>query len=1070
MKWKKILSFAIVSVLVFSVLVSFVGGLPTATAQGERPEELYFDVTLSMETGAARAADPDDIHMFMQNVDGPTYTGLDDATLEALETWECFGSYNSWLLNPAHEGHGTVEALDAEDAGWIDSVEDLRYLAHANNDYNDGEWTVNPLSNTNIRFAFQYSNREDIIESILEGFGNPRYGAMDAETETWEEYFEDRIEGEYGLTPEGDEDAVEWLVEHGMQEIIDHVAEHPGMGEVYGSIEDGWYYDHPEQDEHQIHLRIYARIEDYREDWGEWTVDFLEDLGFSAENVPVDSASAIPQAFFGSPEPYDNLEYHIYTGGWISTMTIAFQELGVNQMHLPWVGFMQSWNTEDRYNYAGDQEPGEYLLGPSDEARAELGLPDRPDGLQNLKEANEYGQRLYAGQFEDMDRYWEMKGNVIAAGVEEAVRVFSMTETGFYPYNPDQILQIVPDSVNGYDTFMGLRTVLTNDGEFETLILTGEDRPYMDNWNIHGGSADVYGEYQRRAVREYGSWMHPRSGRPYQVGTYWESGELSNPERTDPYERQGSVELDYEWVEDEEGELELVENIEIPSTAVDYVPGENAWLTIDDLQDLDPAEHPYTAQEDDMAAVKIELDIHDEYVWHDGTEVTLQDFMFWYARVKELGSPDGEDPYYGRTEGANAAWWGSIHATEWDFDNGIVTMYGDYAFPAEDKVGNYYSFFPETHPLTYYGFDLMHATDDYSYDGAVGDWIHQLSSTHSDDMVTTLQGVDEVPIFATEAGNAPIVMEMSEWEDRVDNIADFVNTYEHSFIGCGPYMLTEYDEDEHDMTMEMFEDYGFALPGEEVGGITFANGYWYEQFVVEGLTLESISAPDSVDVGEDISVTVDAIWEQEFPEELVRAVTEDDLVWYDLRLRDEDGDVVVEIGEEDIELDPQEGFTEITGDIPTEGVDPGSYEIQFRAQSVGAVEPDTISTDVEVTFAVDAWELTVEVIGDGSVEVEYIEDGDEEEATVGAGEEDTFFVDPGTEVTLTAVEDEDFIEWSGDIGDEDPESLEITIEMDEDKSVTAEFEEEEVDTPGFTLALLVLGAVIAVAIYAKKER
>ena len=46
--------------------------------------------------------------------------------------------------------------------------------------------------------------------------------------------------------------------------------------------------------------------------------------------------------------------------------------------------------------------------------------------------------------------------------------------------------------------------------------------------------------------------------------------------------------------------------------------------------------------------------------------------------------------------------------------------------------------------------------------------------------------------------------------------------------------------------------------------------------------------------------------------------------------------------------------------------------------------------------------------------------------------------------------------------------------MDEDKEITAVFEEEEEEPddgiPGFTLALLVLGAVIAVAIYYKKEQ
>jgi len=109
----------------------------------------------------------------------------------------------------------------------------------------------------------------------------------------------------------------------------------------------------------------------------------------------------------------------------------------------------------------------------------------------------------------------------------------------------------------------------------------------------------------------------------------------------------------------------------------------------------------------------------------------------------------------------------------------------------------------------------------------------------------------------------------------------------------------------------------------------------------------------------------------------------------------------------------------------------------------------------EITEEVVGYELTVEIDGEGTVDLDP-DDGIYKE---------------GTEVTLTATPDDswEFDEWTGDLPD-DEEGEEITIIMDGDKEITAHFEEEEDDDiPGFTSLTLVLGVMIAVAIYQKKK-
>ena len=106
--------------------------------------------------------------------------------------------------------------------------------------------------------------------------------------------------------------------------------------------------------------------------------------------------------------------------------------------------------------------------------------------------------------------------------------------------------------------------------------------------------------------------------------------------------------------------------------------------------------------------------------------------------------------------------------------------------------------------------------------------------------------------------------------------------------------------------------------------------------------------------------------------------------------------------------------------------------------------------------------LTVDVDGDGAVEPAG-------EQVYEVGEEGTFKVAEEYE--------ENFIRWEGDVPEDKEEDLEITIEVDEDTTLRAVFEEEEDpddeeddDTPGFTSMILILGIIIAVAIYQKKKQ
>jgi len=118
----------------------------------------------------------------------------------------------------------------------------------------------------------------------------------------------------------------------------------------------------------------------------------------------------------------------------------------------------------------------------------------------------------------------------------------------------------------------------------------------------------------------------------------------------------------------------------------------------------------------------------------------------------------------------------------------------------------------------------------------------------------------------------------------------------------------------------------------------------------------------------------------------------------------------------------------------------------------------------------DEYELIVNIDGEGIIEMGY-----EDNSYVIEGEW-SGIIDGGTEITFEAVPADGwrFVEWdlsidSGYLIDEEDES--ITFDIRDNISITAHFEEiheDDVEIPGFTFPLLVLGIIITIVIYKKK--
>ncbi len=210
----------------------------------------------------------------------------------------------------------------------------------------------------------------------------------------------------------------------------------------------------------------------------------------------------------------------------------------------------------------------------------------------------------------------------------------------------------------------------------------------------------------------------------------------------------------------------------------------------------------------------------------------------------------------------------------------------------------------------------------------------------------------------------------------------------------------------------------------EVDGVEIADGWsreYYQGMVVElganpadGWFFEGWTGDYE---GTDKSITI--MMDDDMQ---ITAVFEDQSEYYELELNIE--------GKGEVEIDPeQDEYKESTKVTLTAVPEEGWLFIEWRGDYEGTDEQInvTMEDDMHITAVfeeeIEYYELTVNVEGEGTVEVE----PDQEE------------YEHGTEVTLTAVpaEESKFVEWSGD---ETSIEVEITVTMDEDKTITAHFE------------------------------
>ncbi len=1027
MKWNRIICLLIVSVLLTGGL-AVMGSEPTK-AEG-LPETIQVGVELSQETGLRQAAQGD-LDIFMQSTGGQTFAQMSDEIQNELGTWSSSGSYTNFYLNPAHEGDGTDPMQNALDNGWVDSPDDVNYTLNNH----DGNWEFNPFSMDKVRYAMNFLvDRESQIQDLADGFGQPRYIWLNAATGGYKDNLESLVEdgdpgvpglgGDadgHGLSPSGDQEFAANLVEAAMNEAMGNVS----IGEIRGpepSPTGFWQYKPPNGEYSDIMLDGWHREEDWRKDVGAaFATKLKKHCDINVNPMIRTKAEAIPTVFYGE---YDQAVWHYYTGGWGASANVYYPDLSLAQMYAPWYGFMPTYNSEGHWSYAND-----------------------PDG-QRL---NELTLPLNNGQVNNMTQYWDMTREAVDLALKESVRVFLVTETNFYAYDKDTINNVVTNAVTGWDQVFGPKTLDTTQDKIKLDYFSAQEALYMDNWNWYGGSTGAYGANQRRFLLDFGSWNHPQTGKAMEVRCQW-SGDGN----------QGDVKTDYKWVENETGAMVLNKNVSVPSDAVIYNDATETW-------------------EDVGSGVKSAMMVTYDVVegkWHDGEDFTVSDIMEYYARTKDMvyENPDKpNDYYYGAYASQMKPTFESIKGTQWNAEEGTFTIWGDYTFPSDSNMASYYSFFPRNPQPMYEAVlqevvdtDLSTSTESWSWESGVADnWVHLLSPDHGQVFTQTMQKMKEEnwrPPYVKDANNAPIVVSQDEYETRLTKIQDFFDEHDHLFISQGPYYLDDLTLELNEMTWKKFDNYTEA----------YSWDYWPNQFETKTINLPELDHNGPVKQGEDLTVTATAYVQEKYPtEQSVPVKREMNLDPFELVIKQE-GETVHTVPGEDITITPGESQSTLEATIPTDDLSPGSYSVVLTIGIPGAREDATNDASLIIeegqqpgvewsvsNFGVSPTEGEAPLTVDITATVENTGTSSGELVLMAGGNEvNSWTVDPGQ--TINIDESHEFTSK----GDYD-------IKLDgpgDTKTVTVTEEDDGDGTPGFTLGLLAIGAVIAVAIYQKKRR
>ena len=539
------------------------------------------------------------------------------------------------------------------------------------------------------------------------------------------------------------------------------------------------------------------RVEDERLEIGDYLSNLLEDVGFTVQRDYKTSAEASPCWLRGDP---DEGCAHFYTGGWVST-AISRDEA-----------------TNFSYFYTPD------------------GLPFPPwQAYTPSDEFYDVATKLNNSDFATMEERAELMAQALELALLDSQRIWLKDDTGIAPHAAN--ISLASDlSGSIYGSRLWAQTLRFDDqigGSMNVAMPSMMTEP----WNPIGGSNWVYDMMPIRGMQTAATVPDPFTG-------------LALPLRVDRAEvfvQEGlPVEQNLDWVT-----LEFVDEIVVP---------EDAWADWDaENQVFITAGERFTETETTLSKVVMyyEDDFFDKMKWHDGSPVTIGDFVMFlimqFDPSKEA-SPIYDEATVPAFETFMAAFKGWKIASE---DPLVIEYYTDaYQLDAENNVTNGRA----ANPTGYFnGVEaswhalapgwLVEAAGEAAFSADKADaleveWMSYIAGPTLELLKAQLDVAQEEGFIPYEPTLGQYIT-AEELADRYGNLQEWYRRYGHFWVNTGPFFLQrafpvegtlilQYNPDYPDLATRWDRFAGVPIPEVMVdgpGNVTMGDEVTYDIFV-----------------------------------------------------------------------------------------------------------------------------------------------------------------------------------------------------------------------------------------------
>ena len=482
------------------------------------------------------------------------------------------------------------------------------------------------------------------------------------------------------------------------------------------------------------------RVEDERLEIGDYVSNLLEDIGFTVERDYKTSAEASPCWLRGDP---NSGCAHFYTGGWVST------------------AISRDAATNFSFFYTPD------------------GLPFPPwQAYSPSEEFYDVATKLNNSEFATMDERAELMARALELSLEDSQRLWLKDDMGYAPHAAN--IKLASDlSGSIYGSRLWAQTLRFTDsigGSMNVAMPSMMTEP----WNPIGGSNWVYDMMPIRGMQTGAVVPDPFTGLmvPLRVET------------ADVFIKEGlPVEQNLDWAT-----LQFVDEIVVPDDAwADWDAENQVFITVGEV------ESGRTALS--KVVMYYEADFFDKMKWHDGSPVTLADFVMFmimqFDFAKEA-SPIYDEAQVPGFETFFAAFKGWRIASE---DPLVIEYYTDaYGLDAENNVSN----FRAANPSGYFnGVEaswhalvpgwLVEANLEAAFTADKADaneieWMSYIAGPTIDLLKAQLDIAEADGLIPYEPTLGQYIT-ADEAAARYDNLQEWVRRYGHFWVNTGPYYL-----------------------------------------------------------------------------------------------------------------------------------------------------------------------------------------------------------------------------------------------------------------------------------------